>query len=575
MKPLTIKLPPSEGQGESSSTLLRSNDSPPPYTDSPKATDTLLVHTPYSPGYYDDDYESYFTPRNTPKRCRLRSLKWPALIATLIAILVLVSTLTSHLVNVNAPASYATQALNLTISSVSIDDMSADGVHAHVIGQVSFDSAKVKDRPTRVFGKIATTIMRKAEVLDTNMLISRLSAHNQLELFGSASIPNIVVDIRDHKVTPIDFVSTVHQLAAVSDIAKLVEEYLHGTLKDAIFRGDADLPLRSGILPLGTHHVAHDVKLESAISGSIPFIVSDFKFGQSDLDGISVSVAAQAQNPYPIHVSLPGLDWVVEAAACTPAQIVRLAVAHSEPLDVTPHGLVDLEVGSQVADLPRPFTQPCPDSESSAMDRYLRAYLSGDEIVVYVRGKPGQRIAEFPPWVSDLLAVLSIPVPVPGRSTDGSTDKMVKSFGLSRVKIAMPQRVPRISALVNAVIELPKELDFSISVEKLKGISDLFYLGDKFGVLEIDEWTPAVSFYTPEGYIQVVAEISDVPLEITDQAVFKTMLQKMFFSGPVDVMVQGTIDVMLTTPVGEFAVRKLPAKGTFTLSGRPGVFVRD
>ncbi|KAK9491316.1 hypothetical protein V1508DRAFT_212864 [Lipomyces doorenjongii] len=318
----------------------------------------------------------------------------------------------------------------------------------------------------------------------------------------------------------------------------------------------------------------------TAIGGSIPFTVSEFKFSEiPGKEGIQVRVAATARNPYPVHVNLPGLDWIVEAAACEPRQIVSLAVAHSESLLVRPKDVVDLKVTSQVASIPRPFTQPCPKdkSDSSSMDRYLQQYLAGEKITVYVRGKPSQNIPNFPSWVADLLEVVSIPVPVPGRkSEDGGTDKMVKSFGLSRVKVAMPPRgdtpgLPRLSALVNAVIELPKELDFTIAINNLRGWSDMYYQGDKFGVLVISEWTPAQSFYTPEGYIQVVSEISDVPIEITDQAVFKKIVQKMFFGGEANVDMRGTIDVALDMPVGEFAIRNIPVKGSVALTGYPSM----
>lgn len=320
-------------------------------------------------------------------------------------------------------------------------------------------------------------------------------------------------------------------------------------------------------------------------TGSIPFSVSEFKFAEAPSHkGIQVLVAATAKNPYPININLPALDWVVEAPACHEQQIVPLAGAHSDSLLVTPHGDVSLKVVSTVAELPRPFTQACPGSDPalSAMDRYLRQYLSGEKITIYVRGKPSQQIVDFPPWVADLLSVVSIPVPVPGRKSGGGggTDKMVKSFGLSRVKITLPQRgipgndaLPRLSALVNAVIDLPKELDFSIAIGQLRGVSDMAYEGDKFGVLEIADWTPATSFYTAEGYIQVIAEISDVPLQITDQTVFKTIVQKMLFEGEVEVQIDGTIDVGLETPVGEFTVNKLPAKGNVALRRYASLFM--
>ncbi|KAK9449130.1 uncharacterized protein V1518DRAFT_417239 [Limtongia smithiae] len=568
--------------------------SPPPYANiSPKANDasTLLVHTPYSPGYYDDDDFDYgYFPRrkqNVFVRA-LHFLKWPVIISSIVTICVLTTLVSLHAVKVKSPVLYARQSMNLNISSISIMDASASGLHAHVVGEISFDSSKVEDRTTRIIGRIATTIMRKAEVDETALFISRVEDNGKSSVFGRASVPRIVVDIRDKRVTPIDFISTIRDRASVTDIAKLVEEYFRGELAGALFRGDADLPLRSGILPLGTHHVAHDVRLSGASLGKIPFELSEFKFSQNpEVSGIHVLVVASTRNPYPINIDLPGLDWLIEAPACVEREHVQLATAHSDPMVVLPHEKIDIRVNSQVGSLPAKLMEPCANSDSgaSAMDRYFRQYLSGESIRIFVRGKTSDSVpTNLPSWFLDLLQAVSIPIAVPGRNLEngGGTDSMVKRYGLSRVKITLPPRsslpggggetaYPHISAIVNAVIELPKELDFTIGVDKLRGISDMYYLGDKFGVLAIQEWTTAQSWYTSEGYIEVVAEITDLPIEITDQDVFKKIVQKMFFAGEVNVDMDGTIDVGVDTPVGGFSIRNIPAQGTVALRGLASV----
>ncbi|KAK7205302.1 hypothetical protein BZA70DRAFT_277811 [Myxozyma melibiosi] len=249
---------------------------PPPYANhkSSSATAALLVHTPYSPGYYDEDNEEDYGDglfENTRRQPRvnsyavgraLRLFKWPIVISTLVAACLSLSLVASHLVKTSAPAMYAKQSINLNLTSVSIVQMSSNGIHTHVVGEISFNSSRVQDRTTRAVGRIATLIMRKAETKETTMDISHVDESGHPITIGQASVPNIVVDIRDGHTTPIDFISTVKDVAAISDIAKLVEEYLHGELNGAVFRGDVDLPLRSGILPLGTHHVAHDVHLQ-------------------------------------------------------------------------------------------------------------------------------------------------------------------------------------------------------------------------------------------------------------------------------------------------------------------------
>jgi len=187
-----------------------------------------------------------------------------------------------HLVSVNAPATYARQSIVLNVSSISVEDLYADGLKAHVVGEVSFNSSRVEDKWTRVFGRFATNVMRKAEVKETYMFISRVDEDQKSNIFGRASVPNIIVDIRDDHVTPIDFISEVEDIASVEEMAKLIDEYLEGKLGNAVFRGDADLPLRSGIMPLGTHHVAHEVKLQGE-EFFIYFLLNNFVLMNLDM----------------------------------------------------------------------------------------------------------------------------------------------------------------------------------------------------------------------------------------------------------------------------------------------------
>ncbi|KAK9454255.1 hypothetical protein V1511DRAFT_420903 [Dipodascopsis uninucleata] len=249
-------------------------EAPPPYSaSSPKTPDEqsrLLVRTPFSPEYYDEyDADSYFgipVRRKRPLFIRIvKALKWPAITALVLGFITLITVLAVQIVEVNAPATYVRQALNLNITSISVEDLSREGVKSRVQGEISFDSSKVDDSLTRNLGRFATSIMRKAEVKETYLYIARVESESNRKVIGRASIPNIVVDIRDKHVTPIDFVSNVEDIASVQEIAKLVEQYLQGHLQGALFRGDADITIRSGILPLGTHHVSHEVKLTGCL----------------------------------------------------------------------------------------------------------------------------------------------------------------------------------------------------------------------------------------------------------------------------------------------------------------------
>ncbi|KAK9463164.1 uncharacterized protein V1516DRAFT_672137 [Lipomyces oligophaga] len=505
--------------------------------------------------------------RMSSRACSL--LKWHLIALFTITTLVLSGLALSHAYKVNAPEAYARQALSLNFTSVSVSEISMEGVMVHVVGDVEFDSSRVEDKITRILGRIATTIMQKAEVADTSLYISRVLENSapdspSLQLFGRASVPSTIVDLRDHHPTHLDFISSVEDIAAVSEIANLVEEYLNGGLAGVKFRGDADLEIRSGILPLGTHHVAPVVQLSSGDRPALDFAITVFRLTDDPNGGINALVAGTAHNPYPLQITVPAIQWLVEFPACNPLELSTLAAAKTEALLVNPYEGIDVRVSAVVRAIPTSFMEICPSTGMSAINTYLAQYIAGESVTLYVRGRPAQYIPNFPPWIADMLSNIAIPVPVPARESDG-TGQLLKSYGLTRVKMNRgADGVPRLSALVNAIVALPSELEFEIEINNLRGISDMIYEGHKFGVLEIAEWAAATSFYTPEGYIQVVAEITDVPIDITDQLIFRQIMQQMFF-GDVNIDIVGTIDVMLDTPVGYFVVNQIPASGTVAL----------
>lgn len=208
------------------------------------------------------------------------------------------------------------------------------------------------------------------------------------------------------------------------------------------------------------------------------------------------------------------------------------------------------------------------------MDNFLDSYLHGDSSTVYVSGNDHQDNSEAPKWLSAFLKNVTVPAPFPGHEFDN----LVESIGLSRVKFKSPDKdakpgtpeaAPRLSAVVDATVTLPKEMKFPIDVQSLKARANLSYHGEKFGEMHMTDWQPATSHITDEGKLAVRAEIFQAPLDITNYEIFRMVVQRLLWGGGRGLIlgVDGIADVKMDTTLGDFAVRGIPAKGDVTIKG--------
>ena len=64
--------------------------------------------------------------------------------------------------------------------------------------------------------------------------------------------------------------------------------------------------------------------------------------------------------------------------------------------------------------------------------------------------------------------------------------------------------------------------------------------------------------------INITSHISEVPLDITNNTVFTTIIQKMLFGDDEDLLldVKAAVDVEVGTVLGSLALKGIPANGT-------------
>lgn len=185
--------------------------------------------------------------------------RWPSIVA-LVALTVLVIFI--MLAAFFAPAiveEYASQALVLKPTSISIDSFTTTGVRANINAEFVLDASRVKTDAVRNIGRAGTWLARGIQSEQTTVKVYLPELGNIL--IGTAEVPGIPVDLRDGHVT---FISIMTDLAPgeLDDIRRLANDWLEGRIGQLRLQAKADVSLKSGIFPLGTHSVSEYLVFE-------------------------------------------------------------------------------------------------------------------------------------------------------------------------------------------------------------------------------------------------------------------------------------------------------------------------
>ena len=153
---------------------------------------------------------------------------------------------------------------------------------------------------------------------------------------------------------------------------------------------------------------------------------------------------------------------------------------------------------------------------------------------------------------------------------------LIKNFSLADVHFHLPdpfaepgtpEAAPKISAVVKVDIQLPNEMNFPLDVNQVKADADIFYHKKKLGKLNLEKWQKAnstrIERHGNEGpSLLVQSDIVKAPIEILDDDLFSEVIQALLFGGKSVMMdLKAAVSVGVDTPMGNFAVRGIPAQG--------------
>ncbi|EME85062.1 uncharacterized protein MYCFIDRAFT_42052 [Pseudocercospora fijiensis CIRAD86] len=500
--------------------------------------------------------------------------RWPSLIALLLLCVLAALIIVFAFVAPAAVEQYAAQAVVFEPTSLSIESFTATGVRARVQGTFKLDSSRVEKQHVRNLGKFCTWIAREAETGESDVRVSLPEYGNVL--LGTAHVPPIKVYLRDQHITGVDFLADLEP-GNVDGIRRIANDWIDGRLGRLRVVGKASVPIKSGLISLGRQIVKQEMLFDNKDTPTLPaYKLQKLNLREVEIPsgtGMAADVSLQVHNDYPVDLAVPPLGFGILVDNCEKSDpYIMVADALTHELNIHPKQDVEVNVTGMVRQLPSVLTEDCPGTSESPLDNLIAHYIHGKTTTVYVQGSDSSSL-DTPEWITDLMKDITVPVPIPGR-TYGD---LIKNFSLTDTQFSLPdpwaepdtpESNPRISAKVRALVALPEEMNFNISVAKVKADADVFYKGKKIGRLDLNKWQAANSTRVPPESeedgptLEVESLVKDAPLEIQDENVFTDVIQELLFGGKTVIMtIKAEVDVGVATALGEFAIRKIPADG--------------
>ncbi|KAH8730146.1 hypothetical protein GQ44DRAFT_673949 [Phaeosphaeriaceae sp. PMI808] len=504
--------------------------------------------------------------------------RWPSILALIVLCIVIIFIMFGFLAS-KGIEEYAMQAADFRPTKLSLDGLVDQGANVHIEGDFSMDASKVKKQNVRNLGRFATWIGREAET-------GSFDAHVYLPeygnvLIGTAKIPSIKVNIRNGYTTHISFVTNV-QPGSPDGIRNIANDWIDGRLGQIRIKGKAEVPLKSGLINIGKQIVEQSMVLKENDIPTLPhynITKLNIREAKPGRHGMGADASILVTNEFPVQVTLPPVAVDVLIDGCSSDKHIFVGTAETAQLDIKPKTDLEVNVTGNVDHLSSSLTEVCPDSAKSPLDAFIGEYMKGDEATIYIN------CCKFPDpntpeWARGLLKDITVPVPFAGRDMGN----LVKNFTMANMHFSLPdpfaepgtpEAAPKISAVIKVDVGLPNEMNFPLDVNQVKADADIYYKNKKLGNLNLEKWQKAnstrVEAHGKEGpSLLVQSQIKNAPVEILDDDLFSEVIQALIFGGkPINLDMKAMVSVGMNTPMGKFAIRGIPAKGTVPVKLRP------
>lgn len=155
------------------------------------------------------------------------------------------------------------QAAEFKPTRLSLDSLTDSGVRVQVEGDFSMDASRVQKENVRNFGRFGTWIASQVETGPTDVDVYLPKSASERIRIGTAKIPSIKVSIRNGHTTHINFFADVEP-GKFENIRDIANEWITGRLTHIRLQGKADVPLRSGLIRLGSQTIEKTLDFKGA-----------------------------------------------------------------------------------------------------------------------------------------------------------------------------------------------------------------------------------------------------------------------------------------------------------------------
>ncbi|KAF2441604.1 hypothetical protein P171DRAFT_465325 [Karstenula rhodostoma CBS 690.94] len=497
--------------------------------------------------------------------------RWPSIVA-LVVLFIAVALIMLGFLATEGIEEYALQAADFKPTKLSLDSLTDTGVRVQVEGDFSMDASKVQKKSVRNLGRLGTWIAREVETGATEVDVY-LPEYDMVRV-GTARVPGIKVNIRNGHTTHVSFFAHLEP-GRFDNLRNVANDWMDGRLGQIRLKGKADIPLRSGLIRLGSQTISESFTFQGDKLPSVPrynITKLNLREQRPGRKGMGADVSIMVTNDFPVQLTIPPVAVDVLVDGCLESdRHIMVGTAETAQLQVEPKHDVEVNVTGRVETLSQALTETCPGSSKSPLDALLGNYMHGQEAKLYVNccNFPDP---DTPAWAHDLLKDITVPVPLPGHEMG----KLIKNFSLADVHFHLPdpfaepgtpEAAPKISAVVKVDINIPNEMNFPLDVNRVKADADIFYHGKLLGTLDLKKWQDAnstrIDAHGSDGpSLLVQSDIQKAPINIKDDDLFSEVVQELIFgSKGVLMKVKAAVSVKVDTPIGGFAVREIPAEG--------------
>ena len=465
------------------------------------------------------------------------------------------------------------QAADFRPTKLALDGLVAQGANVYVEGDFKMDASKVKKTSVRNLGRFGTWIAHEAETGPFEASVYLPEYGNVL--IGTASIPALKVNIRNGHTTLISFVTSVKP-GSPDGIREIANDYIEGRLGQIRVKGKAEVPLKSGLINIGKQLVEQSMVFHSGDVPALPqYNITKLNIREADegQKGMGADASILVKNDFPVQITLPPVAVDVGMAGCSAAdKPLMIGTAQTPQLHVEPKTDLEVNVTGHVEQLSDAVTKVCPDSAKSPLDTFIGDYMKGEDATIYIK------CCKFPDpstpdWARELAKDIMVAVPFAGRDM-GS---LIKNFTLANMHFSLPdpwaepgtpEAAPKVSGVITVDVGLPNEMNFPLNVTQVNADADIYYHNKKLGKMDLKKWQKANSTRV-EAHGQVgpsllvQSEINKAPIQILDDDLFSEVVQALIFGGKSVLLdMKASVGVGVDTPMGNFAIRDIPAKGS-------------